>query len=470
MSSSSNHQPQDLTGGSQDASVAPIVPPVAPSPPVFHLEGIPVPPQTPAPSAPEDDHGFGAVLPQPHHATGGSSRFGALETDAPPVPQFTLNDIQESGSATPAQPAPQEDDHGFGSVLPPSHLVSGGSSRYGALEDDAPPVLQVSTDDDHGFGAVLPMTQMSPTGSSRYGTLESDSPPPPQTSQGDDHGFGSVLSPTQMSPSAANRYETLEPGLPPNPYIAAHSAIAPIAAQIPLNAKPGARVSLTGEIIEDDSNAPPPNYVMPLPGAPQTLRPPLNAPIPPQRPGAPTMYHPQTQSSSRESGSPSKIVGIVLGVLGLAGIAFGGWYWFSHRSDPKVQAKLVYQAALKQDYKTAYDLCYLNAEGKKKYPDAAAFEAETKRAYDALAASNPLIASAIEGLKTAADTITVGDPVVNGDKADVPTGIKLDILGQKTSLKGTAHMTNDGGIWKLDVGGATAEDLGKLNQDLVGRP
>ena len=314
------------------------------------------------------------------------------------------------------------------------------------------------------------MTQMSPTGSSRYGTLDSDSPPPPQTSQGDDHGFGSVLSPTQMSPSAANRYETLEPGLPPNPYIAAHSAIAPIAAQIPLNAKPGARVSLTGEIIEDDSSAPPPNYVMPLPGAPQTLRPPLNAPIPPQRPGAPTMYHPQTQSSSRESGSPSKIVGIVLGVLGLAGIAFGGWYWFSHRSDPKVQAKLVYQAALKQDYKTAYDLCYLNAEGKKKYPDVAAFEAETKRAYDALAASNPLIASAIEGLKTAADTITVGDPVVNGDKADVPTGIKLDILGQKTSLKGTAHMTNDGGIWKLDVGGATAEDLGKLNQDLVGRP
>ncbi len=274
----------------------------------------------------------------------------------------------------------------------------------------------------------------------------------PAEEEGGDHGFGTI--PLEILNNSSRRAATPTYEAPP-----------------PVNLPPGARLSLTGEIIEADTPSSPSAGHMgqsasmqPSMGRLQPL--PSGAPQPPARPTH-NIIRPQPQVA--ESKGSGGVIGIVAGVALAAALGVGGWYWYGHRTNPKDQAKLVYTAALKQDWKTAYPLCAFSAEGKKTFPNAEAFETVSKEGYDKLG-ENPIYAQAIQQLKTAADTATVGDPVTNGDQSDVPTSLKLNILGQSMTLKGTAHMVNDGGIWKLNVTGTTAQELAKVSEDLVGRP
>jgi len=67
------------------------------------------------------------------------------------------------------------------------------------------------------------------------------------------------------------------------------------------------------------------------------------------------------------------------------------------------------------------------------------------------------ISSDEDGQKTVNDVldnlsnITVGDPVVSGDKADVPTSARLAINGRVLVFKGIAHMIKDSEVWKWDL-------------------
>ena len=274
----------------------------------------------------------------------------------------------------------------------------------------------------------------------------------PAEEQGGDHGFGTI--PLDILNNSSRRAATPTYEAPP-----------------PVNLPPGARLSLTGEIIEVDTPTSPSAghmgqsaSVQPPMGRPQPL--PTGAPQPPLRPTQ-NVIRPQPQAV--ESKGAGGVIGIVAGLVLLVALGVGGWYWYGHRTNPKDQAKLVYTAALKQDWKTAYPLCAFSPEGKKTFPNAEAFETVSKEGYDKLA-ENPVFAQVIQQLKSAADTATVGDPVMNGDQSDVPTSLKMNVLGQSLTLKGTAHMVNDGGIWKLNVTGTTAQELAKVSEDLVGRP
>src|SRR5262249_18428406 len=123
------------------------------------------------------------------------------------------------------------------------------------------------------------------------------------------------------------------------------------------------------------------------------------------------------------------------------------------------------KAVLSQDWKTAYPLIAFSEEGKKKAPDADAFATLQNQQIN----SNPFVSQIFNQLKEAAQTATVGEPVINGDKADVPTSIKMSgSLGG--TYKGTAHMINEGGVWKFDLTSGSAMDTIKANIDLVGRP
>ena len=57
----------------------------------------------------------------------------------------------------------------------------------------------------------------------------------------------------------------------------------------------------------------------------------------------------------------------------------------------------------------------------------------------------------IDDLLNNLSEITVADPVMNGDKADVPTSAKLTIDGKAVIFKGTAHMIKAGDAWKWDL-------------------
>jgi hypothetical protein len=226
---------------------------------------------------------------------------------------------------------------------------------------------------------------------------------------------------------------------------------------------PGARTSLSGEVYgSDGASGPPPNYM--AGGVPM-------APPRPGGPGAPRSSYatarPRAAAETPKSGVSPVVVVLLLLVLGGGG--FGGWYYWMHRTNPKDQAEAVYRATVKQDYKALYPLIALSDEAKKQVPDADTFAQKAEQNTNQLAASNPIIKLGLDAMKNITD-INVGEPTINGDKAEVPTSAKMSINGITLTFKGMAHMINQGGIWKLDE---TAGDMAsgmQAGQDMVGKP
>lgn len=225
------------------------------------------------------------------------------------------------------------------------------------------------------------------------------------------------------------------------------------------------RVSLTGEVLEvaqPTQRGTGPGGYGPPPGAQQGPG--------PRRPNSPT---PSGASRARGAGlayeqEPKKTnpVGIILLVLLIAGGGVGGWWWYNNRTNPKDQAIAIYNAFFKeQDYKKFYALAAFNDTDKKKYPDADTF---TKDGISKIS-SNPAAKAGLDKLKDMLSDITVGEPTITGGKADVPTSTKLTIAGQNISMKGTAHMIKEGGIWKLDLTGPDQQNAMAI-QDMIGKP
>ncbi len=218
---------------------------------------------------------------------------------------------------------------------------------------------------------------------------------------------------------------------------------------------PGARISLTGEVIEAGAQAaPPPIYA----GG--------GGPGPAASPRAKSaMMRPLDAAPEKAGGSGT--VGLVVALLVLLGGGIGGYFWMMNRTNPKDQARAVYKALLLQDYKTTYELTALSPEAQKKYPNVEAFAADAPKYADSLGLLRDTV---LESAKAAAPTATVGTPSITGDKADVPTSCTMSIMGREIKLSGTAHMKNDFGIWKLDRTGESEGSGSQAFKDLVGKP
>ena len=236
----------------------------------------------------------------------------------------------------------------------------------------------------------------------------------------------------------------------------------PAAHRPPLN--PGARVSLTGEVIDPGAPVgPAPGYVGGSPVAPSRVG---------QPPAASRTQVPQRRESAPAAERPGSgnAVGIVLALLVLIGGGVGGWYYWMHRTNPKDQALAVYKSYLSQDYKAAYSLSALGPTGKKNFPDADSFATAQQTAINTFLTKLPFGSSLLDSLKAAATTAAVGEPVVTADKAEVPTSCTLTFMGRSVKMKGTAHMVNDGGIWKMDLTADNTQEATNAGRDLVGKP
>ena len=272
----------------------------------------------------------------------------------------------------------------------------------------------------------------------------------------------------QLTGQPAQQAASAAPEPFPQPALQAPEPAAPTPLAPPPMTGPGVRVSLTGEVMDSGAPAgPPPSYVG---GA---------IPITPPRGGQAGAAPRATADRRTPERAPARsgggnVVGIVAGVAVLLAVGFGGWYWWMHRTNPKDQALAVYKAFLSNNYKTAYALSALSADTMKKYPDAESYSAAQQKAADAALESSPFLkplkGAIDDALKGAAASATVGEPAITGDKAEVPTSASLTIMGQSVALKGTAHMVNDGGIWKLDATTETPSRVGKTRLDLIGRP
>lgn len=225
------------------------------------------------------------------------------------------------------------------------------------------------------------------------------------------------------------------------------------------------RVSLTGELVE--SQPPPPKYA-PGPGAAAAF---------PGAPG-PAVYGPETRArgthfrpapreeAPAKSGSRST-AGVFLLILLLLGGGLGGWWWYNNRTNPKDQALAFYTTMFKdQDWNKLYYLVAFSEEDKKKYPDAETFAKEGAKTLN----SNQVARFAMETLKNGLSDIAVGDPTIDGNKATVPTSAKLTVAGRSVTLRGSAAMIKEGGVWKFDATSTSGPRFAQNLLNALGRP
>ena len=230
----------------------------------------------------------------------------------------------------------------------------------------------------------------------------------------------------------------------------------------PKTLNPGARVSLTGEVIDPhDPVGAPPRYVS---GSPTGQSVNHNGA---KRQEKKTSSSPVT--NDRESGKSGGFAGVFMSIVVGASVLFGLFYVWTHRTNPKDQAKSMMVAFAKKDWKTAYDLVALGAEGKKQLPDADTFGKQAEKLFRGYE-SNPLYKPFIQSLAQAADSVTTGEAILTGDKAEVPTGVTVSSGGVSVSMSGKAHMINEGGAWKLDMTSDNQAARDKVTRDLLGKP
>lgn len=249
------------------------------------------------------------------------------------------------------------------------------------------------------------------------------------------------------------------------------------AAAVPMGGGGGdIRVSLTGDVYE----VPPPTQRQSGPGgyarmgaSGQTSAPPLpvrgpagRGPAGPQ--AGPSNARPRyglpAEREEKKSGVPIFAVLTILLLMGGAG--FGAFYWLQHRTDPKVEALAVFKGMATLDFRSIYGKVALSAEDQAKYNTADKFAEDTQAAFDKAPG-----AAFIKALNAKMKNFQVGEPTINGNKADVPTSLELDLGGSKAlPFKGTIHMVREWGVWKWDAGGWTSADGMKAGQEMLGKP
>jgi hypothetical protein len=204
---------------------------------------------------------------------------------------------------------------------------------------------------------------------------------------------------------------------------------------MPLNAPsapplrgPNTRVTLTGEVID-------------APSGPSPMSPPMAGNYP-GRPAAPRPSYgaaPRVQEAPRRSNSGAVAVLLLL-FLGLGG--FGGWYWWSHRSNPKESAQKVLTAFKAGDWKTVYDLTEQTDQSKKQFANSQEFADKMSKVSAFL---TPLIGNL---------NFDAQDPKDNdGTTATVPVKISGTVMGQSGNSTFDLKMKHIGGIWKVSGDG-----------------
>ena len=253
----------------------------------------------------------------------------------------------------------------------------------------------------------------------------------------------------------------------------------------------GSRVALTGEVIEYEMpestlGLPPANamgYTPPgLGGVPPVL-PVYTSAMTPQ----PVLMAPPVVKSRMETKGTQKQkdVGNVVSLVLLILIAIGGMgSWYQDHSPAQSAAAGVlqtqvthfYDALRAKDWKTMASLTALPEE--KATPEANsqtdttnATTPEDPHAKQLLQWFQDQVEQSDWGqlmlpLFVDGSEVKVGDPMMNGDKADVPVTATLRLEGEKLDSEGQIGMIKVGGVWKVDLVTKERNDL----DHLLGQP
>jgi len=117
---------------------------------------------------------------------------------------------------------------------------------------------------------------------------------------------------------------------------------------------------------------------------------------------------------------------------------------------PEAQARRIYQAIRDQDYKALFYLMAFAPKAKETLTTAEAFAIDFKSGYDA-SFKTPEDHERTDKILHSISDIMIGEPVVTGNKAAIPTSAKITGNGVTLTFRGQANLINDGGVWKLDL-------------------
>jgi hypothetical protein len=116
-------------------------------------------------------------------------------------------------------------------------------------------------------------------------------------------------------------------------------------------------------------------------------------------------------------------------------------------SNPKAQALKLYTVIKNRDWKSMYSLTLFSTNVRQKMPsDPEEFASGMRKGISDSGGDKT-----VNDLFNNMSNLAVGEPVVRGDKAAVPTSSTITMNGSTLSFKGTAHMTRDGDLWKWDL-------------------
>jgi hypothetical protein len=130
-------------------------------------------------------------------------------------------------------------------------------------------------------------------------------------------------------------------------------------------------------------------------------------------------------------------------------------------SDPRAQALKLYQVIQKQDWESLYFLVLFAPKLKLEMTGHSKEFAGGVR--EGIGEDG---AKTIDELFNNMSEIAIGEPIIKGNKAEVPTSCRDIVKGKTVFFKGTAHMIKDGEVWKWDL--TSSEDIGQAtSQELI---
>jgi hypothetical protein len=117
---------------------------------------------------------------------------------------------------------------------------------------------------------------------------------------------------------------------------------------------------------------------------------------------------------------------------------------------PEAQALKFYKAVRDQDYKAMFYLMAFTPKGRATLTTAEQFALDMQKGYES-SFKTPAEKETTDRIFRSISEIMIGEPVIAGGKAAIPTSAKITANGRTLVFKGQAHLIRDDDVWKLDL-------------------
>lgn len=138
---------------------------------------------------------------------------------------------------------------------------------------------------------------------------------------------------------------------------------------------------------------------------------------------------------------------------------------------PAAQALKIYQSFRDQDYRALYYLVAATEKGKTMFGTVDQFALDVKNGYDS-GFKTPEEKTKTDNILKSISSIMIGEPVITGNKAAIPTSSRITIDNKVYTFRGTANLIQDDGVWKLDLtfDENVEKAMAQRTAELLGKP